>query len=426
MRDEILLITRIRTLNKGNQALSAAWLGVLREAFPGRSLRVLERRPHHLVQFRLADLRNARDPAAVFEQICARLVERAPGPELIGSDVPPAHIELDETIRPPARLVALRQRLNLRGWAARFGRYAADWNGRLSAYQRAQLVVLNPAGEFFPREPQAAYFYLLEARIAQLLGARTAIVNHTLDITDPVLRKLIPHVYRSLDLIGFRDEKSIGAYRAMGGDPHNVLVTPDLAVTTRLAGVPARRRGTIAIAINVPEAQAGGYLHRWHDVVDGALAQGLRVELVSNELPGDRPFYDEIQRRHPEVNIAGDRLDYEAYTLLLASYDLVVTSRMHTGILALVAGTPVVPVEGASFKITGLFHELGLPGDVAQPTNQDWPSQVLARISSVSQARDDSACEVTSKIAAARQRVVESIVPRLRSVIGPDVAAQAR
>ena len=61
MTRELLLITRVRTLNKGNQALSTAWVSMLERAFPDTSLRVLERRPRHLLQYRLSDRAKARD-----------------------------------------------------------------------------------------------------------------------------------------------------------------------------------------------------------------------------------------------------------------------------------------------------------------------------------------------------------------------------
>jgi polysaccharide pyruvyl transferase WcaK-like protein len=425
MRNEILLITRIRTLNKGNQALSAAWLEAIRQAFPGGAVRVLERRPQHLAQFTLTGLARHRDPIARFESICAELARLAPGPSRVAAPSP-ARILLDETITPPARLVELRQRINLRGIAARLGRYREEFRQRLAAMQRAELVVLNPAGEFYPREPRAAYFYLLEARVGQLLGARVAMVNHTLDIADPLLRKLITHVYPSLELVGFRDEKSVGAYREMGGGLHNVLVTPDLALTTRPPRSPQRRPGTIGIAVNVPEAAAGGYLEGWRDLIRGAVARGNAVELVSNEVPADVGFYDEMRRIAPKVRVSGAGLEFEPYAALLGGYDVVVSSRMHTAILAMVAGAPVVPVEGASFKITGLFHELGLPTGVIQPGTPGWADQVLARLDDAKASRDALSAEVTHKVAAARERILSALVPRLRGSVENQPRAEAQ
>lgn len=417
MNDEILLITRLRTLNKGNQALSAAWLEMLARAFPDAPIRVLERRPRHLLQYTLRHIARARDPVAEFDQLASRLAELAPGPAVAGTVESAPKIMLDEAIAPPRRFVRIRQRLNLRGRLAAAGRYADEYRRRLSACQRAKFVVVNPAGEFFPREPQAAFYHLLDAYVAKKLGRPTAIVNHTMDIDDPVLRQIIPAVYRSLDLIGFRDEKSVTAFRDMGGALGNVLVTPDLALTCSCDRTRPRRVGTVALAINVPEATAHGYLAQWHDVVRRLVKEGFEVILVSNELPADQPFYAEVMQRFRGVRLEGASLDYDRYCELLSSYDIVVTSRMHTGILAMVAGTPVVAVEGSSFKITGLFQELGFQRAVIRPGTGDWVEQVVRNARTLREQRDAAATEVTGRISAARDRITSLLVPRLRATV---------
>src|SRR5205085_1983046 len=161
----------------------------------------------------------------------------APGPDHVGAPDPGSRVVLDESIPAPLRLAALRQRLNARGWLARAGRYRRDYLARLSAFQRARFVIINPAGEFFPRSPEPAFYYLVDAHVAHKLGRPTAIVNHTMDIDDPTLHAIIPRVYRELDLVGFRDSKSIDAFRAMGGDLGNVVVSPDLALLSTSAAV---------------------------------------------------------------------------------------------------------------------------------------------------------------------------------------------
>lgn len=415
MTEEILLITRIKTLNKGNQALSAAWIAMLERAFPTSSMRVLERRPRHLLQYTLRDVARSRDPFGAFDHLASKLAQLAPGPELAGSIGARARILLDETITPPQRFVRVRQRLNLRGRLAAAGLYADEYKRRLSACQRAKLVVVNPAGEFFPREPQAAFYHLLDACVAKKLGRATAIVNHTMDITDPTLRKLIPPLYRTLDLVGFRDEKSVTAFRDMGGDTGNVLVTPDLALTGDCTNGSARRAGTVAVAVNVPEARAGKYLTQWFDVISGLRGAGLTVALVSNELPADLPFYTEVMARFPDIKLEGAGLDHDAYCRLLGTFDIVVTSRMHTGILAMVGGAPVVPVEGSSFKITGLFQELGFERPVIRPGVDAWVREVVERANELRKGREVAVRETSERIAVVRDRIISALVPRLQA-----------
>lgn len=414
---EILLITRVRTLNKGNQALSAAWLSMLQRAFPNSPVRVLERRPRHLLQFTLRQLARERDPVEAFERLSSELATLAPGPGAIGAPGMRTQILLDETIAPPARFVKVRQRINLRGRLAALGWYSDEYRRRLAACQRARLVVVNPAGEFFPREPDAAFYHLLDAHVARTLGRPTAIVNHTMDITDPTLRRIIPVIYRTLDLVGFRDEKSVKAFREMGGDPANVVVTPDLALTIDPARSASVRKQTIGVAINVPEASAGGYLSRWSEVIEALRCQGFRVVLISNEMPADLPFYERLAQQFPGLGVEGAKLDHERYGELLSTFDAVVTSRMHTGILAMTAGTPVVPVEGSSFKITGLFRELGFSEPVIRPGAGPWSTEVVSRVVDVSSHRAEASADVLQRITAVRERIVSGLVPSLRATV---------
>ncbi|MEZ4365359.1 MAG: polysaccharide pyruvyl transferase family protein [Kofleriaceae bacterium] len=414
-RSEVVLITRRRTANKGNQALSAAWLAMARRAFPDDAIRVLERRPRHLVQFTLARVAAARDPRRAFDAIVDQAARLAPGAAGVGAPPAEVKIELDEGMPPPDRFGAIRKRLNLRGWAARARLYEAEYRARLAACQRARLVVLNPAGEFFPREPEPAFYHLLDAAVAERLGCPTAMVNHTMDIADPTLRQIIPPLYRRLALVGFRDDKSVRAFREMGGDLGNVVVTPDLALTTPVGEAAPRRPGTVAIAINVPEATAYGYVEGWLDVLAGLRRAGLQIVLVSNEVPTDRAFYARA-RAELGVAIEGEGLDHDRYAELLGGYELVVSSRMHTAILAMVAGTPVLPVEGSSFKITGLIEQLGLSTAVVQPNRDGWTTEVVTQAVALHARRASVADEVRRRVLTVQAEIDGALVPRLRAV----------
>lgn len=419
-RSEIVLITRVRTNNKGNQALSSAWVAMLETAFAGAAVRVLERRPHHLLQFPLARFAAARDPFAEFDRVTSALAREAPGPAAAPPLRPP-QILLDESITPTPPFAALRKRLEPRRWAARFGRFRAPYRARLAACQRAQLVVINPAGEFFPHDPAPALAHLLDAHVASKLGRPTAIVNHTLDVADPTLRRIIPRLYRELSLVGFRDESSVRALQEMGGDLSNVVLTPDLAITTPAPTPRPRRPGRIAVALHSPDAAVQHQTEAWLGLIEALTRRGFEVALVSNELPSDRAFFDRVQRRLG-VPVEGAGLDFRAYAALLGSYDFVVSSRMHTSILAMVVGTPVVPVEPGSFKVSGLFASLGLSTPVIRPTQPGWTEQVLAAAEAMRTQRDQVAREVAERMATARTRLVETLAPRLRAAAG--IAAQ--
>src|ERR1700760_1277711 len=122
MTTEIVLITRIRTNNKGNQALSSAWAAMLQQAFPAGAVRAMERRPPHFLQYTLDQFAAARDPFRMFDAVTDKLAGLAPGPGFIAAAHGTPRIKLDETIAKPRGGIAheaittLRQRLNLRRW----------------------------------------------------------------------------------------------------------------------------------------------------------------------------------------------------------------------------------------------------------------------------------------------------------------------
>ncbi|MEO8702137.1 MAG: polysaccharide pyruvyl transferase family protein [Kofleriaceae bacterium] len=423
MTNEITLITRVRTNNKGNQALSAAWVNMLQQAFEGAAVRVMERRPMHLLQYTLEHFASARDPIRAFDEVTSKLARLAPGPSFVGPP-PRPEIIIDEKITPVPPFARLRQRLNLRRWSALAGRYREAYQRRLAAAQRSRFVLVNPAGEFFPHDPKPALYHLLDAFVIHKLGRPTAIVNHTMDITDPTLRKLIPWIYRKLNLVGFRDDKSISAFQQMGGDTANVVVTPDLALTTNVTKRNPRRPNTIAVAIHTPEAEIIKRDGQWIDLIARLRACGFEVALISNELPSDRAFFDRVQARMP-VRVEGAELGYQDYAALLASYDFLVSSRMHTNILAMCAGTPVIPVEGPSFKISGLFQALGFERPVIHPLSPGWADQVLEQALAMRDRRDAAAEETTRRIATTRARIIEQLVPRLQAAVNPTSSIEA-
>lgn len=414
MPPRIVLITRVRTNNKGNQALSAAWVSLLQRAFPEAEVEVFERRPAHLLQHTLEEFRHARNPVRAFESAARKLARLAPVGET-GSPPKQPSIALDESISPRPRFAEIRQRLNLRKWVARAGLYRDAYEHRLAACKAASLVVVNPAGEFFPKDPTPALYHLLDVYVAHLLGRPSAIVNHTMDVTDPTLRKLIPVLYRQLDLVGFRDEPSVDAFKAMGGQLDNVVVAPDLALSTLPPAPRPRRHGVIGLAIHTPDAASIDRLDEWLRLIEQLRKRRFQVVLVSNELPTDLPFLRTVQNRI-SIPIEGVGLDFKAYSALLGSLDLVVTSRMHTGILAMVAGTPVVPVEGPSFKITGLFRELELAVEVTQPTHAGWREMVVEQAVATRDNRDQLSRQTVERVLAVRTRIYDTLIPRLQTV----------
>lgn len=415
MTREVVLITKTATSNKGNQALSAAWLRMLQAAFPDAAVRTMERRPRHLLQYSLKKIAAAPDPWAAFDQLAGEIAALAPGPDLAGPPPPPRIALAEAGEHKPLPLAGLRKRLNLRGLLAGAGKDKAAYLKRLSAFQRADLVISNPAGEIYPDGAEVTFIHLLDIYVAKKAGARAGLVNHTLEIRDPTLKRLFPELYRRLDIVEFRDEKSRDALREMGGDAETPIVAPDLALTTPPPEQRPARRPKVGVAIHTTEAANAGQLDGWRELIARLREAGFDLVFVSNELPLDAPIYETLASGIP---VEGWGLEFGPYTEFLAGFDFLVTSRMHTGILAMAAGTPIVAVEPTAFKMTGLFQEVGLDAVVIRPSEAGWVDRALAQALAMRDNRDAAAAEVSGKVAAARRRIESVIIPALRRAAG--------
>ncbi|QIK79262.1 polysaccharide pyruvyl transferase family protein [Sphingomonas piscis] len=107
----------------------------------------------------------------------------------------------------------------------------------------------------------------------------------------------------------------------------------------------------------------------------------------------------------------------KAYAGFLGTFDAVVSSRLHTGVLALTASTPVVPIEGLQFKITAAMTAAGVPLAAVRPGDPGWVDNVLRSLDSI--LADPAAARAWAGAAVRRQResideFVDGVIHRLR------------
>ncbi len=75
--------------------------------------------------------------------------------------------------------------------------------------------------------------------VAKTFGARTAVINHSVEITDPRLQAIVAHVYRKTDFISVREQPSAERVVALNVPANRVHIAPDL-VFLALHLAPAR------------------------------------------------------------------------------------------------------------------------------------------------------------------------------------------
>lgn len=381
-RRRVVLITKTATQNQGNQALSIVWRDFLARRYPEAEVRLVERAPAYLKRYTLAAIARQRDPVAAFDALAASLVARMPRSATADPSV--WNVRHDPDQQQVIRFLKLRQALRLRGRLARIGVGEAAYLERLSYICGACLVVVNPAGEFQANATDTPLHYLLETRCAQLSGASTAFVNLSFEVADPVLARLSDHVFRHCDLSEFRDTESLGHLRATGGTAEP-LILPDGAIMSAITrNSPTGGRG-LALAINALQIRDHGLSDEWDGMVSKFL-KSMPLTLTSNEWTTDFPFWSRYLKL-AGVSCEGSDLPYDKYAQLLGKFDVVVSSRLHTCVLALIAGTAIVPVETGTFKLTGFFNMIGMKGLPIRMGEPDWEEEILHRVAAIAENR---------------------------------------
>lgn len=361
----IALVTRTLTRNQGNVALSRAWQAILERHFPDSEVTLFERIPPRLKRYTLAQFAAARDPVAAFDAAARTL---RPGTPWLARAFTGDTIRLDR--RSAARIPSrLREKLNLRSRLAHLGLYDADFSGRQALLSQCDLMVMNAAGEFLPRLTDTPLQYLLDLRAAQLLGLKTAFVNTSFEIIDPLVCKLAVHVLDKADLVAFRDHASEARYRQAGGRC-TVHIVPDAAMLIDSIQLPKPPTGRVAISLSARLSDGKLVQEQWRNLALQLRDNGLEPVFISNEWQTDEPVFQPWLVRDGFA-AEGKGLDVPAYIDMLAGFDAVISARLHTCVLAMLAGTPVIPVEIETSKISGFFEQLDLP-DRPLSTDHGW------------------------------------------------------
>lgn len=357
----IALVTRTLTRNQGNVALSRAWQAIIQRNFPDSEVTLFERIPPRLKRYTLARFATARDPVMAFDAAARSL---RPGAPWLARPFNGDTIRLDRrsAARNPSKL---REKLNLRCRLAQLGLYDADFSGRQALLSQCDLLVMNAAGEFLPRLTDTPLQYLLDLRAAQLLGLRTAFVNTSFEIVDPLLCKLAVHVLDQADLVAFRDHASEQRYRQAGGQCR-VHVIPDAAMLVDSARLPKPPCGRVAISLSARLSDGKMVQEQWRTLALRLRDNGLEPVFISNEWQTDEPVFQPWLATDGFA-ADGKGFDVPAYIEMLSGFDAVISARLHTGVLAILAGTPVIPVEIETSKISGFFEQLDMPDRPLSP-----------------------------------------------------------
>lgn len=381
---KILIVSRLSTQNAGNEALSKILIDFVAQRATGSQVFALDRYPRFFEK--LAIDPKTEKVVERFDVQARRLIERFASSD---ADAPPlanrSLVKLDHSAkelrgfwRLVKRRVGLRRRLASLGLIERRDPVTA-----VSACARCDLVIWNGAGEIHPTgDVNQVFRLLLLLRISQLSGKRTAVVNHSLEVKDVRLRALLAHVYAKFDYVGVRDATSAEVARSLGVDPARIFEAPDLVFMAsreitkkRSADVP---KGAIGLAINGLEALSG--TDEWPELMAGLEALGRPIIFVSNAVNHDIDFSRALAQMASRAQVVSHQPGYEALRDHFRQCSVVVSSRLHSSILSLSEGVPVVSIEPSMFKLTAIFEQLNYPIRTESLTVAGWAGRILQSV----------------------------------------------
>ena len=197
----------------------------------------------------------------------------------------------------------------------------------------------------------------------------------------PLARVLIARLLRDATLVTVRDEASRTTFVDLGTAPDKVSVTADAALTLRpdhLPG-PALERARAALSpvagyatlgVHVSRASAGAPHHArvLDDVVRFARERpDLRIVALTDQTGavGQAEAQDELHARVPGHVLRYRYTDPWELSALLAELDLVITTKLHVGIVAVALGTAVLAYP-AHTKTPRFYEQIGAP-EVCRP-----------------------------------------------------------
>lgn len=311
--------------------------------------------------------------------------------------------------------------------ARRFGRECADWLRAIrrgAAFDALLIVgtgILTDIGEGTLGFPYELFKWSLAARLGR---GRLLFVSVGVEaVTGVLARRFITGALRLADYRSYRDSRCVELLQAIGFRAAADRVFPDLAFALP-PPPPARAPGpgrTVAVGLfnyrgrgtGSPEAAAAyaRYLEQICTLIRSLLERGSRVRVIIGDVAYDAAVQEDVRARLEAEGVDlrapayadEPAASFEQLLAQLAATDIVIASRYHNVLLALLCGKPVLSLEYEG-KNTELMREMGL-GEFCQSLDELDVARLLGQLRTL-EARHEALCgQVAVLAAAARDRL---------------------
>lgn len=337
----------------------------------------------------------------------------------------------------------------------RLGRLAAElgaWGEALGRMRGVDTLVMTGTGMLSDEGESVLGFtydvfrWVLAAR---LRGARVAFASVGVEeLARPVTRALVRAALRLAEVRSYRDAQSRERLVRAGADAASDVVAPDLAFALPEVSLPRARAaesaGTVAVGV-YPVRHRGArggedarlyrdYLERLRELVRGLEARGRRVRLVVGDNAWDEAVLSDLLEgdlaalsAHPPAR------SFQEVLAQLAGAELVVASRFHNMLLALLLGRPVVSLSYEA-KNDALMADFGL-SDFCQPVESFDVGWALDRVEQLGRERDARSAQILAEVTRKRAALEAQLgrilgapapeIPRSAAAVAGDLAGRA-
>ncbi|MDS0239881.1 MULTISPECIES: polysaccharide pyruvyl transferase family protein [unclassified Haloferax] len=279
-------------------------------------------------------------------------------------------------------------------------------------------VVINGEGSIHGCQRQAR-FLLYIGYLSSALGNPTHLVNHSVELDDPVIEKIAKKVYPNFDTVTFREPVSLRHF------PDDVEVSSVLSADAAFLFEPTRNRRDVINAISsgaIPTlsnrevdldpsdpyvAVGGSSAFNLKPSFDPSEDIGDIVEqldratqvILTSSARADEQFLQQISETH-DVPLVPVDASYKDAIDLIGNASAYVGGRWHPSIFAARGGATLVLFGGNTHKIQGLVEHLDLNQRVYDPFNLDSDIDKIIRraIDGVESGKDDKVAERASKV----------------------------
>lgn len=368
----VLVITKFRGVNIGNQGLTVELIDALSELTNGVACKYVGR-SSGLNAFTLNTLKRDKNPLDRFENWAKSLcdsVKQSENENRDGTgewqDDPELARRRTEVFRAETttgRLDPVRRRIfkPAKIMVNRYLRRSRSYAARLNAIKLADVVIYNGAGEL--GEHDLFVHQMLQLRVAQLMGKKVVPINQSVQLRDPMSLQIVGRVYSNADSIYVRGEPSKQRLIENGVDVNRIHIAPDLVYGTsrpeqthvdRVRAEEGLGERSVGLCLTDQRAESVG---EWKFLIDHLRNSGREPVFVSNSPNPDIAVGRRLEREFG-VRVATPRYDYLDFAALLANFEFVISSRLHTCILSNVTGVPAIPIDSRSRKLSETYDFL--------------------------------------------------------------------